>query len=92
MGRENETDTKNGCKEATKFRASRRLRFADTKRVMSSEMCSESSETFEKRASTLSSVELTRSICARVDLAGLFLQIVRTSINVKSYLVCSCAD
>ena len=73
-------------KITAKFRASRRLRFADTKRVISSKMCPESSGTFEKRASALS------SICARVDLAGLFLQMVRTQIKVKSYLVCSCAD
>ena len=59
---------------------------------MSSKMFPESSGTFEKRASALSLVGLTRSICARVDLAGLFLQMVRTQIKVKSYLVCSCAD
>ena len=34
----------------TKFRASRRLRFEDTKRIMSPEMRPKSFETFEKRA------------------------------------------
>ena len=33
-----------------KFRASRRLRFEDTKRIMSPEMRPKSFETFEKRA------------------------------------------
>ena len=37
-------------KVTAKFRASRRLRFEHTKRLMSPEMCPESFETFEKRA------------------------------------------
>ena len=35
---------------AAKFRASRRLRFKDTKRIMSPEMCPKSFGTFEERA------------------------------------------
>ena len=44
-------------KITVKFRASRRLRFGDTKRIMLTEMCLKSFGTFEKRALSFDSLD-----------------------------------